>query len=129
MTTCQKCGRQFVDLPEGIKGCVVHNSKDPMSVMDRIEIGYYKNTKPYKLDEAGLLAVHTTDAERKAVRQAYHNEEARINAEFMNDLFEEHGVLENPKRVKCFELAWDQGHSSGYSEIAIYFEQFVDLIK
>jgi hypothetical protein len=65
----------------------------------------------------------------KARRKEYSDESARLYQEFQNDLFEDYGVSDNPKRFKCFELAWEHGHSSGYSEVYNYFGDFVELIE
>jgi hypothetical protein len=119
---CGACGRAFVDLEGGVKGCVVHSVKSPLSIYDRINIGVYKNTKPYP-----STSLKTEYGDR--LRKEYREEEGKLNAEFKRDLFEYFGVLDNPKRDKCFELAWAMGHSSGYSEIAIYFQDLVELIK
>lgn len=65
----------------------------------------------------------------KAHRKEYDAESAKLHQEFKNDLFEEFGVSDNPKRFKCFDLAWEHGHSSGYEEVYNYFCDFVDLIR
>lgn len=49
--------------------------------------------------------------------------------EFKNDLFIEFGVKDNPMSDKCYSLAYEYGHSSGYNEIYNYFCDLVDLIK
>jgi hypothetical protein len=38
-------------------------------------------------------------------------------------------LLDNPKAVKAFTIAWDRRHSGGYSEIANEFGELIDLIK
>lgn len=69
-------------------------------------------------------------------REAYnaqillHDEEAsRLHMEFQQDLFEDYGVSDNPKRFKCFALAWERGHSSGHSEVYYEFGDLVALIR
>jgi hypothetical protein len=59
----------------------------------------------------------------------YRAEERRLYDEFKQDLFEEYRVQEHPKREKVFNLAWEHGHASGYSEVYNYFGDFVDLIR
>lgn len=49
--------------------------------------------------------------------------------EFKADLLQAHGVMGNPKSDRAFSLAWEQGHSCGYSEVAIVFADFSELIK
>lgn len=65
----------------------------------------------------------------KANRSAYQAETARLEGLFRDALFEQYGVTDNPKREKCYSLAWEHGHSAGYSEVANYFSDFVELIK
>ena len=65
----------------------------------------------------------------KARRQEYDVESAKLDREFQNDLFEDYGVSDNPKRFKCFELAWEHGHSSGLEEVYVYFGDLVVLIQ
>jgi hypothetical protein len=85
-----------------------------MNVIENIEAGKYNSEIEY-----------TTET-RKAWREDTH----RLHHEvFKNDLFIEHGVTENPKANKAFEMAWDRGHSSGLEEVAREFEEIVELIK
>lgn len=49
--------------------------------------------------------------------------------EFKADLLQAHGVTGNPKADRAFSIAWEQGHSCGYSEVAIVFEDLAELIK
>ena len=65
----------------------------------------------------------------KAKRKQYSDESAKLYKEFQNDLFEDYGVSDNPKRFKCFDLAWEHGHSSGLEEVYNYFGDFVELIQ
>ena len=45
------------------------------------------------------------------------------------DLETEHGLTNHPKRDKLWSLAWEHGHSYGYSEVAGYYEDFSELLK
>ena len=65
----------------------------------------------------------------KAHRKEYDAESNKLHQEFVKDLFEEFGVCNNPKSIRCFELAWEHGHPSGYEEVYNYFGDFVDLIR
>lgn len=49
--------------------------------------------------------------------------------EFKRDLFDEYGVTDNPKRDKCYAIAYEYGHSSGCGEIHSYFCNIVELIQ
>jgi hypothetical protein len=53
----------------------------------------------------------------------------KTDKELMDYLFEKYDVTDNPKRDKCYHLAYEYGHSSGDSEIEYYFSELVELIK
>ncbi len=40
-----------------------------------------------------------------------------------------HGTGKNPKANLLFAKAWELGHSSGYHEVVIYYNDLVELIK
>jgi TPR repeat protein len=65
----------------------------------------------------------------KAALRAYDHETARLVAQFKHDMFVELGIVDNPKADKLYSIAWEQGHSSGYSEVLSYAWNIVDLIK
>jgi hypothetical protein len=69
------------------------------------------------------------DEAYKAHRKQYDEEKFNLYAQFQNDLFEEYGVSDNPKRFKCFQLACEYRHSSGLEEVDGYFGDFVELIR
>ncbi len=54
--------------------------------------------------------------------------EDRLIHEFKEKLFEDHQVENNPKREKCFQLAWEYGSSSGFERVKYYFDDLVELI-
>ena len=62
-------------------------------------------------------------------RRRYNEETQRLAQEFQDDLFYEFGVSDNPKRHKCFDLAWENGHAHGHSEVYNHFSDYVELIK
>lgn len=64
----------------------------------------------------------------KARCKEYDAENTRLYQEFQNDLFEEYGVSDNPKKFKCFELAWEYGRFSGYEGVYNHFGDLVELI-
>lgn len=59
----------------------------------------------------------------------YYKEENRLYNLWKDDLYVEYEVADNPKAEQAFQLAWDYGHAHGYSEVEIYFSDFVGLIK
>ena len=65
----------------------------------------------------------------RAHLKEYNDESAKLHREFRDDLFEDYGVSDNPKRFKCFELAWEHGHSSGLEEVYGYFGDLAVLIQ
>ncbi len=65
----------------------------------------------------------------KAHQKQYGEEKHKLHEEFINDLFENFNVTDNPKRHKAFELAWEQGHAYGFEEVYNKFYDLVDLIK
>ena len=65
----------------------------------------------------------------RAHLKEYNDESAKLQDEFVNDLFENFNVTDNPKRFKCFELAWEKGHSNGLEEVYNEFYDLVELIQ
>jgi hypothetical protein len=65
----------------------------------------------------------------KTHQKQYGEEVHKLRGEFINDLFEDFNVSDNPKRHRAFELAWDKGHASGPEEVYNEFCDLVDLIK
>jgi hypothetical protein len=48
---------------------------------------------------------------------------------FDDDVFADLGISDNPKRHKLMAIAWEHGHSCGYSEVYYYASELVELIK
>lgn len=92
------------------------------TVAEKIKAGDYKNKLPYSLP--GM-----PKDEREKMTKAWYAEEGRLRDLFQADLAAEHGVTGNPKEPLLFRLTWEEGHSCGYSEVAIYYDDFVELIK
>ena len=81
-----------------------------------------------KYPNAVIQEVLDEEAYRAHLKE-YNDESAKLHREFRDDLFEDYGVSDNPKRFKCFELAWEHGHSSGLEEVYGYFGDLVVLIQ
>ena len=64
-----------------------------------------------------------------AARQAYNAEAARLHQKFRDDLFVDLGITMHPLRDKLFAKAWEDGHSSGYSEVYNCALGLMDLIE
>jgi hypothetical protein len=61
--------------------------------------------------------------------KAYRESERYLAECFKKDLFEDLGITDNPKAEKLYLIAYDLGHSSGYSEVYGYAQDLVDLIR
>lgn len=68
------------------------------------------------------------DNYNKHQKEYYDDEKARYEA-FINDLYDEFDVQNNPKKELLYAKAYEMGHSGGYSEIYNYFSDLVDLIR
>jgi len=87
----------------------------------------YENHLPYP--QFNSSAAPSVAAERRAARAAYRAENTRLEVKFKADLEAEFDVVGHPKADKCFSLAWEHGHSSGYQEVYNYYSEFVELIQ
>jgi hypothetical protein len=65
----------------------------------------------------------------KLQEKSYNAEDRRLEALFKSDLEKEHGVENNPKKDLLYSIAWEEGHSAGYYEVAIKYDDLVELIK
>ena len=86
-------------------------------------------------DTAKALLLRRAAAEKVVDEQAhcaainaYQAENARLIEKFKRDLFEELGISDHPKREKLYSLAWELGHSTGFSEVVSYAEQLSELL-
>lgn len=61
-------------------------------------------------------------------RVKYNEESSRLHKKFKEDALEEVGLTGHPKAEKTFYLAYDDGHSSGDSEVFYYLTKYADLI-
>lgn len=65
----------------------------------------------------------------KAHQARYNEETQKLEQEFQDDMFDEFDVSDNPKRYKCFAIAWERGHAYGHQEIYSHFSDYVELIQ
>lgn len=80
-----------------------------------------------KYPDAVIQHVLNKDSYNEHVR--IRNEESKaLKEEFKQDLFQAFGVTENPKRFKCYDLAWEYGHAEGFYGVYNHFVDFVELI-
>jgi len=90
--------------------------------------------KPYDDVTAEERKAYTTekvsdDEGYKAAMKLYRDDAENMTKLFIADLYDEHGVTDNPRAAKCYELAYAHGHATGYADIANYFAEFVELIQ
>ena len=113
------------------------NKKDYIKyyVYDRGEVlnivyGYEKSKAQLEKEYPDAVIQVVMDNEGYKEHQIQYGEEThKLHEEFVNDLFEEYGVSDNPKRFKCFQLAWEQGHAYGLEEVYNKFDDLVELIR
>ncbi len=91
----------------------------------------YEKYKKQLMDEYPNAVIQEVLNEEgyKAHQKQYGEETHKLHEEFVNDLFEEFGVSDNPKRHKAFDLAWEKGHANGLEEVYNQFYDLVELIK
>ena len=99
-------------------------------VVLNIVYGYEKSKAELKEEYPNALIQEILDEDAyKAQRKKYTDEEFNLQVQFQNDLFEDYGVTDNPKRFKCLQLAWEQGHAYGLEEVYNKFDDLVELIR
>lgn len=108
----------------------------PTTLSEKISSGYYMGhdlRRPHKPENtlsaraSGLYA--KAKAKYKSDMEEYRGKSKQREAEFKTDLLEEYGVTDHPKADKAFSIAWDIGHSNGFSEIEHYFTELLPLLK
>lgn len=66
--------------------------------------------------------------EFRKLRSAWSTETSRIEDEFKKELLKFLEVADHPKADKLWQLAWEQGHSDGFNEVAMHAEELAELI-
>lgn len=67
------------------------------------------------------------EEERQRKRKEYFNEEQTKIEQFCADLIDWYGLPDNVITRRLVSMAWEDGHSSGYSEVANCFCDYADL--
>ncbi len=104
-------------------------------VYDRGEVlwsafGYEKDKAELKEEYPNAVIQEVLDEEGyKEHKKQYGEEIHKLHEEFVNDLFENFNVMNNPKKDKAFALAWEKGHANGLEEVYNEFYDLVELIK
>ena len=66
----------------------------------------------------------------RIARKEYGDEEIRLRTQFWNDFAEEQNVSTNhPKFSLLADIAWEEGHSGGFSEVYNFAERLVDFLR
>lgn len=117
-----------------------------MSVQDNINNGVYTNKTvwpktPVKptldrkggADAADDYAKKLREYEKampayREARDAYRAEDNRLTQQFRADLEAEYGLTGHPKADKLWNLAWEEGHSSGLNEVYLCYDRFSELV-
>jgi hypothetical protein len=63
------------------------------------------------------------------IRNGYYNIDNETASEFKDDLFLDEGVSDNPLKDDAYQMAWEDGHSAGFSEVRNCFYSLADLIR
>lgn len=70
------------------------------------------------------------DPDRREKAKAYHDEQERLRQLFQQDLAAEHGFqYTHPAVAKALSFAWQEGHASGYPEVAYYFGELAEILR
>lgn len=62
-------------------------------------------------------------------KQSQSERAQKVINEFKNDMFNELGIQDNPKRELLYQKAYEMGHSYGFSEVFSYACDLAELIK
>ncbi len=61
--------------------------------------------------------------------RTYQLAEAEIVKMFKQEVFNFLEIANNPKREKLWKIAWEYGHANGFSQVAFYAEDLIELIR
>lgn len=65
----------------------------------------------------------------KAQREAWHGEQDKVNQEFKQRIAKALGLENHPKFDTLYRITWDEGHSSGFNEVAMHCDTLSELLK
>lgn len=68
---------------------------------------------------------------KKKTSKAHYADQNRLHQIFEKDVEEYFGFsyIPSPLKVKIHDLAWELGHSCGYSEVLTYYDNLVELAE
>ena len=93
-------------------------------VNNNIKIGLYDNLSVWPTP-----ATHGTVEAAREARTAYRAETEALKAQLQQDLEIAYGLYQHTKAPLLWRLAWDQGHSAGLGEVAMYYDTFSELLR
>ena len=66
------------------------------------------------------------DQAYKEARKDFDKRMSEVEQEFINWLYDDLGIQDNPKKEKLYSIAYERGHSGGFSEI---YSEALDLVE
>ncbi len=88
--------------------------------------------KPFSYYKTSIQFPNKCDFDEEAYNEAvnlYRDDQSRLYAEFVSDLYDDLGINGNPKADLLYEIAYDKAHSGGCDEVYYMAKSLVDLIK
>jgi len=67
--------------------------------------------------------------ENKKTEEKYHKEQSELSELFRNDLIEYFDTKDYPDEPSIFNLAWEEGHTNGYHEVALHYAEIVEKFE
>lgn len=105
---------------------------DKSEIRDALIAEMFPNGIPagLKIDGDAFDKEHVTPKYKELIF-TYRESEAEIRKVFEADMESEHGMTELPKKCRDFihGAAWQEGHSSGYSEVHLCYYDLVEAAK
>jgi hypothetical protein len=99
-----------------------------MSIYAKIENGDYDTKLPYPSYE-DVKSKKISKEEDREMRRKWKIDRNRLVEVFKHDSLEELGILNHPKADKLFDIAWEEGHSNGLTEVWLWMETLADLLN
>lgn len=110
-----------------------------MNVRDNLAAGKYENKVPYSIDKIPVdentmtvkQAREHTESEKQRSREQtrkHRENEGVMSAAVKSDLEAQEGLVGHPKADLLWSIAWERGHSSGYSDVISVYEEMAELL-
>lgn len=105
-------------------------STSPYSIaLERINSGEFK--APYENYSVKPVKELSTSERQKAneIRQRNRENDAKARADLRKMLSELYELSDHPKEQKLWDMAWEYGHSNGFSEVVLRYDEMASLMK